>query len=89
MKHTEWSIVTDGVGNSDIFDGKNIIATIHGTRHEQREHARFIVKACNMHDELVGALREAAETIEYYTSNVDDYKLTDAIDTLLKRAKGE
>lgn len=42
-----------------IFAGKKLIAQVIGDSAETEANAHFIVAACNLHDELVAALKSA------------------------------
>lgn len=59
--------------NAFDFNVQSMTHTIRG----REGIAAFIVKACNMHEELVEELKKmsffAAKTLQYYGQNPDDY----------------
>jgi hypothetical protein len=66
-KHTAtpWTLI--GKQGTAIWAGDEIVATVEGSRTNHataRATAEFIVLACNAHDDLVAALKEAVHVIE-------------------------
>ena len=73
-KHTPtpWKMSEENIGRYDggiYADAKHItdrieIATVEGQGEQrQKANAQFIVKACNLHDELVGIIKELTSDI--------------------------
>ena len=55
-------------------------------QHRAKENAAFIVKACNLHDELVEMLKEARLTVEAELANLDGSDYEDTVeDTYMRK----
>ena len=55
MEHTNWSL--DGDVIEDV--NGNAMATVHGNSERVQDRGKFIVTACNAHDELLEACLNA------------------------------
>ena len=62
MKHTAMPWFADGI----VIESKNGnigLMNLARPENESKANAAFIVKACNMHEELVALLKEALDTL--------------------------
>jgi hypothetical protein len=82
------------VNNFDqVFDATgNIIADCKWTNHtpeHRMANAAFIVRACNSHEELLGACEKVLDIINSYSHIPAQFKACEILQAAIAKAKGE
>jgi hypothetical protein len=95
--HTPTPWLVDSCDDDLIFAKNGLhIATV-GNQHQEQAaeeiaaNARFIVRACNAHDEFIGGLKLALQALNtaprFSVNGTDSYKIASAIEAILHRAE--
>lgn len=90
--NVKYSVPSNPYVKHHIRSGNRVVALVNPTLNdihdttdetapEGRVHAAYIVKACNMHQDLLGALGEL-ETIEAVADEIKDYANSARVDSL-------